>query len=78
MSVAEANLFLQDILWQETRGDQRRISRWFAWARLRRPWWGFKLPKSVGRWCLFIAYTVMVLLGLMVCGLYGLFYLSGS
>jgi hypothetical protein len=28
-------LFLQDELWKETRGEQRRINRWRAWARLR-------------------------------------------
>jgi len=33
---AEATLFLQDTLWQETRGDQRRIQRWLAWERLRK------------------------------------------
>jgi len=32
----EAALFMQDALWQETRGDQRRITRWLAWARLKR------------------------------------------
>src|SRR5262249_31389899 len=31
----EAMLFLQDELWKETRGEQRRINRWRAWARLR-------------------------------------------
>src|SRR5581483_9909399 len=35
MSVEEATLFLQDTLWRETRGEQRRINRWFAWARVR-------------------------------------------
>jgi hypothetical protein len=29
----EAALFLQDQLWRETRGEQRRINRWRAWAR---------------------------------------------
>jgi hypothetical protein len=34
-SVAEAAVFLQDALWRETRGDQRRLNRWLAWARLK-------------------------------------------
>jgi hypothetical protein len=37
MTAEEAALFLQDILWKETRGEQRRLNRWHAWARLRRP-----------------------------------------
>jgi hypothetical protein len=37
MSVDEAQLLLQDTLWHETRREQRRINRWLAWARLRRP-----------------------------------------
>jgi hypothetical protein len=32
----EALLYLQDIAWRETRGDQRRLNRWLAWAWLRR------------------------------------------
>src|SRR5262249_5374299 len=35
MSPLEANLVLQDVLWQQTRGEQRLGSRWLAWARLR-------------------------------------------
>ena len=35
MTLAEATLFLQDVQWQETRGEQRRLNRWLAWARLR-------------------------------------------
>jgi hypothetical protein len=31
----EAALYLQDTLWQEFRGEQRRGQRWLAWARLR-------------------------------------------
>jgi hypothetical protein len=34
MSAAEATLYLQDLLWKETRREQRRIQRWRAWARL--------------------------------------------
>lgn len=34
-TVAEASLFLQDVLWRETRGEQRRLYRWAAWRRLR-------------------------------------------
>jgi hypothetical protein len=37
MRGAEAGLFLQDTLWRETRREQRRVARWLAWARLRRP-----------------------------------------
>lgn len=32
-SPEEAALFLQDVLWRETRGEQRRLNRWRAWAR---------------------------------------------
>lgn len=35
MTADEAMLFLQDELWKETRGEQRRINRWRVWARLR-------------------------------------------
>ncbi|MCI0463770.1 MAG: hypothetical protein L0Z62_43090 [Gemmataceae bacterium] len=35
-SSAEATLFLQDVLWQETRREQRRVNQWLAWAHLRR------------------------------------------
>jgi hypothetical protein len=30
----EAVLFLQDLFWRETRGDQRRLFRWLTWTRL--------------------------------------------
>jgi hypothetical protein len=36
MSRREARLWLQDLFWQEIRNDLRRLSRWLAWARLRR------------------------------------------
>ena len=36
MTPAEAELYLQDVLWRETRGEQRRLNRWLAWAWLRR------------------------------------------
>ncbi len=32
----ESLLYLQDQLWAATRGEQRRINRWLAWARLRK------------------------------------------
>jgi hypothetical protein len=35
MSPAEAELVLQDVLWRETRREQRRQMRWLAWSRLR-------------------------------------------
>jgi hypothetical protein len=35
MTPEEAALYLQDVLWHETRREQRRIDRWLAWARLR-------------------------------------------
>jgi len=35
MTRAEAELMLQDILWRETRREQRRIGRWLAWSRNR-------------------------------------------
>jgi hypothetical protein len=31
----EAELFLQDVLWRETRREQRRVGRWMAWGRKR-------------------------------------------
>ncbi len=33
--VAEARMVLQDALWAETRGEQRRINRWIAWQKRR-------------------------------------------
>jgi hypothetical protein len=36
LSRDEAAIFLQDAVWHETRGDQRRINRWRAWALRRR------------------------------------------
>jgi hypothetical protein len=36
MTAEEAELFLQDTLWQETRREQRRLNRWLAWSELRR------------------------------------------
>ncbi len=33
---AVATLVLQDILWRETRREQRRLNRWLAWSRLKR------------------------------------------
>jgi hypothetical protein len=35
MRPEEAALFLQDTLWRETSREQRRITRWIAWARRR-------------------------------------------
>jgi hypothetical protein len=35
MSQAEAAMFVQDVWWRETRGEQRRLWRWLAWTRLR-------------------------------------------
>ncbi|MBI3409766.1 MAG: hypothetical protein HY040_15605 [Planctomycetes bacterium] len=31
---AAARLFLQDVLWNETRGEQRRLNRWLAWLKI--------------------------------------------
>lgn len=36
MTRAEAELMLQDILWRETRREQRRIGRWSAWKNKNR------------------------------------------
>jgi hypothetical protein len=36
MTPPEAALLLQDVLWRETRREQRRLNRWLAWAWLRR------------------------------------------
>jgi hypothetical protein len=35
-SPAEAGVYLRDVLWHETRREQRRIQRWRAWALRRR------------------------------------------
>jgi hypothetical protein len=35
MDRVSALLMLQDILWNETRGEQRRLNRWIAWAKLK-------------------------------------------
>jgi hypothetical protein len=35
MDRATALLLLQDILWRETRGEQRTINRWIVWQKLR-------------------------------------------
>ncbi|MBV9124781.1 MAG: hypothetical protein JO112_15605 [Planctomycetes bacterium] len=35
MTPQEAALTLQDVVWQETRREQRSLNRWLAWARLR-------------------------------------------
>ncbi len=34
MDRATALLMLQDILWNETRGEQRRLQRWLAWKQM--------------------------------------------
>ncbi len=36
MKVQEARLFLQDLLWREMHGEQRRVSRRLAWCNIRR------------------------------------------
>ena len=38
----EARLYGQDVLWMETRGEQRRVNRWLAWVRR-------KLARQSGR-----------------------------
>lgn len=35
MDHASAQLLLQDVLWHETRGEQRRVNRWFAWRKVK-------------------------------------------
>ena len=37
MDHVSAQLLLQDALWQETGGEQRRINRWIVWKKLRKP-----------------------------------------
>jgi hypothetical protein len=34
MTAGAAQLYLQDTLWRETRGDQRRLNRWLAWKKI--------------------------------------------
>jgi hypothetical protein len=36
MSSHEGQILLQDVLWKDTRREQRRLNRWLAWDRLRR------------------------------------------
>jgi hypothetical protein len=36
MDATVAQLVLQDVLWQETRGEQRRLNRWLAWRKVTR------------------------------------------
>ncbi len=36
MDETTARLLLQDELWRETRGEQRRINRWLAWIKVKR------------------------------------------
>jgi hypothetical protein len=36
MTRRQAMIYLQDVLWRETRRDQRRIQRWLVWRKLRR------------------------------------------
>jgi hypothetical protein len=35
MDSETARMLLQDVLWHETRREQRRVGRWLAWSRLR-------------------------------------------
>jgi len=35
MSREAAAIYLQDVCWRETRGEQRRVERWLAWKRTR-------------------------------------------
>jgi hypothetical protein len=37
MTPEEGQMLLQDTLWNETRREQRWLTRWLAWDRLRRP-----------------------------------------
>jgi len=43
MSAAEAGMIAQDSVWVETRGEQRRNSRWLAWVRRK---WGRNTGRS--------------------------------
>lgn len=36
MDSTTARVLLQDVLWHETRGEQRRLNRWLAWRKIRR------------------------------------------
>ena len=37
MGRTAARIMVQDVLWKETRREQRRVNRWLAWAKVRRP-----------------------------------------
>ena len=37
MDEATARLLLQDEVWKETRGEQRRLNRWLTWKENRSP-----------------------------------------
>ena len=36
ISAEKARLITQDVLWQETRREQRRISQWLVWMKLKK------------------------------------------
>jgi hypothetical protein len=36
MTPQEAALLLEDLVWEDTRGEQRRIARWLTWAKIKR------------------------------------------
>jgi hypothetical protein len=38
LSRQAAGQFVQDVLWRETRREQRRANRWFSWRRLKMDW----------------------------------------
>ncbi|MCS7046164.1 MAG: hypothetical protein NZO58_07400 [Gemmataceae bacterium] len=49
MDRGAARLLLQDMLWRETRREQRRIFRWLAWRRLRKGPHEARDPATPGR-----------------------------
>lgn len=79
LSPAEANLYLQDVVWQETRGEQRRLNRWRQWARRRQArreeWaargglWGFLRRPARGPVPYVLALLGLVAVALLVYGL---------
>jgi hypothetical protein len=59
MSAEEAGLFLQDVLWKETRWEQRRLSRWLAWGHVR------AAKRSAGRRWRLVAVVAVIAAGII-------------
>jgi hypothetical protein len=65
---AEALLTLQDVAWRETRWEQRRISRWFAWAHVRSSQPAVRRDFKVRWWLLLILIVVLAAAAVILFG----------